>query len=1020
MASTRDVFHNLLRLGVGHGVPVSNEVFDLGGAGIVTNNQVFDINAPLIGVFNNQVFDIAGFARGTSSQVFDIGAVQYITNSQVFDIIAQQSQPDPGVFDDPPVIAGETTLASPGIAGQNSVVLTNVGAIVAGTTVMIGTETLLVTSVSGSLVTFSRPFQFSYPIGTGVLVPRATVQLASPASPGATSVTVVDPTYLTVGMTIGLRSPSGPVEYRVITAITGSVVSFTVPLRASYPSGSALSQTANFVTGLAVFDKTGARLGQIVDYTINDARSYSIREPGSMSFYVPRNSPDVALIGSDHLVAVTNSSGLPLWVGTMANESWSGGTVTVNCEDAFALLVGVPIDVNIITEIETLASGVYQMVLDKVNTRRGLDGEIQWTLDATGSKLFLGDYEGTGDPLDILDIIATRSGTEFAWRGVISGNQLQMFLVVRDIFDEGFGVDLVDGVGGNVVEGPEYQVDPTAIINGLRLTGEQTTIAAYVEDWAEWAVFEIEPSVEIYADPGSFRRRIDLDINVDWSLSKSTQLMLGQKTQDDVWGLYERYLYALHDIQGRINDEGYVYEGPPEAIEPQLTADRWRTHLELAKYRDGRPITIVMRNDIEDKWLTVSMNFSANIKSTAIFGFGSLYYSRALNATLAAGTYTIYTESGGYAQVFSQYTTAGETFEVDLASISAKLVPSGERISLRAIKRGSPLAGRYLDLREPTITITEVPPVPNIDAEGSQIANIWPRERQAIRNWDPRRDGTGAYLSKTTVYSGSLTTRPRWHLVPYSTGEEVETQLSQGLFYTDLDWVPGGPVLADVVYVDSAAGFPVDDLPFDILVGDPLFQQEIMRVYAVFGNKWSVWRGISAAPVLTTASVSVGATSIPVADVSRFLTGQVVMIGAESVTIDTISGNNLNISVPLTNAYPVGTGVASAGLIKSWGAGDLVRLVGGTKFEGFKYPYTWPEGEIYAANLLERLRYPSRLVSINVTNENDDWSSVKLGSHHVVNIQTEGPPGGVTGTVRVIGMSPDEDAGSMELVLEIE
>lgn len=78
----------------------------------------------------------------------------------------------------------------------------------------------------------------------------------------------------------------------------------------------------------------------------------------------------------------------------------------------------------------------------------------------------------------------------------------------------------------------------------------------------------------------------------------------------------------------------------------------------------------------------------------------------------------------------------------------------------------------------------------------------------------------------------------------------------------------------------------------------------------------------------------------------------------------------------------------------------------------------WPAGEAYARMLLEKLHRPKRLHTVRLANVQGDWSTIQIGSVHSVNVQTEGPAGGITGTVRVLGFAPDFVAGSMELVLE--
>lgn len=1018
-----DATEGILRLGVS-GPLVGSMVmpFDIGGAGIITNEQPFDIESPYVGVTNVQVFDISGNIRVVSEQPFDLGEVTYTTNVQPFDIIAYTTNPVPGTPQPQPQIATSTVTTSDIVIGTSTLTVSSTSGITAGTTIFLLAEPMvavLVTGVSGLTLTVAQAFGSGYPTGISIGVPYINATLAAPASAGDTTIEVTDATGITIGTVLSLTNLVGETEHRVVTGISGTTITLAVPLGNDYPIGSGVAPSTPFLTGMFVFDKAGNALGNIQDFTVNSSRSYSIGEPGSLGFYIPRNSPDIALVKGDRLVAMTNDVGLPLWVGSIGTQEWADGTVNVHCEDAFSLLAGVPIDIDMEVLDDTPAAAVYGAVIDLVNERRGLDGEIQWEKDLQGSKPFLGDFSFAGDPDDAMRTIADRSGTEYAWRGSIEGSKLVVTLVVRDSFSAGTGVALTDGEGGNVVVAPTYQVDPTTIINGLRLTGDTTNIKNYVDDWAEWAVHDVEPVVEMYSDTGDYRRRIDLDVSVDFSLSKRTQHSLARKTSEEVWSLYERYLYAVHDIQGRPNHPGYVYEGPPEDIEPQLTKDVWRTHLELALLRDTRPISLVMKSSYA--WLGVSYNGTFSAKTVHIWPFGSTYTPKIADISVRPGSHTIWEESGGVTRPYTTYTNATtETWVVSLNTITAK-TSSGTRLTLRGIRSPTALRGRYLNTSDAAYyNFDPHDAIENVDDEGSQIGRVWGVEKGAIRQWDPRRDGIGAQLARETVYDGRLTTRPRWHIVPYSTGEEAETQLAEGVFVVNVTGSAVIPNLSDEIYVESGQSFPLDNLPFDILVGDPLVgDQEIMRVWKTFGNRWTVWRGQSISAVTLTANVGAGATVLPVTSTAGFVTSMSVIIGDETRTVEEVGTSTLTVSTPTSNAHLTGTVVTTSGYIYSHAQGSMVRLLYGVPFDGFQYPYDWPEGEEYARNLLNRLSLPSRLISVKVANENDDWRTFQYGSLHAVDIQTEGPSGGVTGTGRCIGFSPDEDDGTMEVVMEM-
>jgi hypothetical protein len=79
----------------------------------------------------------------------------------------------------------------------------------------------------------------------------------------------------------------------------------------------------------------------------------------------------------------------------------------------------------------------------------------------------------------------------------------------------------------------------------------------------------------------------------------------------------------------------------------------------------------------------------------------------------------------------------------------------------------------------------------------------------------------------------------------------------------------------------------------------------------------------------------------------------------------------------------------------------------------------WPDGLAYANALLAKWSLPSRLLTVQLANVDGDWSTVATGSTHTLNLQTEGPSAGVTGTVRVLGFAPDDVEGVMELLVEV-
>lgn len=1022
------VYHDsaeaILRLGVAGPTTISMLMpFNLGAAGIIESDQPFSITGPLVGTSSSQPFNIAGLVGILSSQPFNLGAVAHVESAQPFNVIGSSLVLLQGTYQPPPALSVTVVATTPIAAGSNRIQVASTSGLSVGASVHVAGEPpmmVMITGITGLTLSVVPQLPVSYPAGTRIQKGAFNALLTAPAVNGASTITVDDTTGIVLNTILAITSTDGGVQFRAVRSVNGSILTLAASLGRGFATGSSVAQVGQFLPGMVIADKAGRILGAIYDYMVTAQRSYAIAEPGSMTFYVPRNSPDVSLIQSDRVVAMSNNLGMPLWVGTITTQEWSGSTGNIHCEDAYALLAGVPIEVEVEVADATRAWAIYKTVIDLVNKRRGADREMEWALAYSGSKPFLGDFSFSGDPDNALRTIADRSGTEYAWSGAIVDGFVRLTLDVADAFAPGTGVNLVDGDGGNVVSSPSYQVDPSTIINGLRLTGDQTDIKAYVDDWAEWAVYDTEPTIELYADTGDYRRRIDLDVNVDFSLSKKQQRALAQATQDDVWDMYERYVYAIHDLYGRPNHPSWTYEGPPAEIEKKLTKDKWHTHAELALFRDSRPAAIVMASS--SSWLAVTYNYTWDLKSTKIYGKSSVYKPDIAHLTFKAGSHKIYEESGGYARLYTTYTNAAqETWTVDIGTITAKL-STGKKIKLRGIRTPAALRGRYINVNDSGYAnFRPYSSVHNIDAAGSQIGHIWGIEKGQIRDWDPRRDGTGSYVSRKTVYNAKLTTRYRWHVVPFSTGEEAETQLDRGVFVVNATGTAGRN-LADEIYVESCASFPINRLPFDIVVGDPLEgNQEIMRVWRAFGNRWTVWRGQSIRSVTTTASVAAGAITVPVTDGSPFTSSMKIIVGSESKIVNEVAGNIVTLSTPLAGAWASGTTVTTSGLVFTHQVGSLVRLLRGSPFEGFKYEggYEWPEGLEYARNLLARLSRPSRLLTLRVANEADDWRSFAYGTTHTVDIQSEGPPGGVTGLVRCIGFSPSEEDGTMEVLVEL-
>lgn len=204
MPELLDIDGALLRLGVGSSVISDRQVFDLGGAGIITNDQPFDIQAPYVGAVNYQIFDISGYVGLSNSQPFDLGQIAGRVNVQVFDIIANISSPSVGTSQPAPYLATSTFLSAPATIGATSITVTSTSGITSGTTVYIGHSGYIVTAVVGLVLTLGAGLLESSATGTVIGIPAINTTLAVAANAGDTSIVVVDASAIVVGSTIAI------------------------------------------------------------------------------------------------------------------------------------------------------------------------------------------------------------------------------------------------------------------------------------------------------------------------------------------------------------------------------------------------------------------------------------------------------------------------------------------------------------------------------------------------------------------------------------------------------------------------------------------------------------------------------------------------------------------------------------------------------------------------------------------------------------------------------------------------
>jgi hypothetical protein len=78
----------------------------------------------------------------------------------------------------------------------------------------------------------------------------------------------------------------------------------------------------------------------------------------------------------------------------------------------------------------------------------------------------------------------------------------------------------------------------------------------------------------------------------------------------------------------------------------------------------------------------------------------------------------------------------------------------------------------------------------------------------------------------------------------------------------------------------------------------------------------------------------------------------------------------------------------------------------------------WPAGAAYAAKLLALHQNPKRTFSLYAANVDGLWSKIEIGLLAQAVLNDEGPAGGISEPVRVIGFGPDEMPGVQEILVE--
>jgi hypothetical protein len=785
---------------------------------------------------------------------------------------------------------------------------------------------------------------------------------------------VVAPLVLSFGgIYAGIDVPDVTIDTSsVVGGGTGTVVPTTPGGLATYVGGAERPGVPLLWQPLMVFDKAGAYLGSVKAFNVTSPpvrylRSMRVLNEGGMTFRVSRHSPDIDLIASDRLVQLQSLRGEKPWVGTMSPQASTGGIQEVECRDFFTILRdGSAITLKEDVSDFTPATAIYQKIMGLHNDLRSATGEVQWELDLQGSRPFRGDLDVDANTLAIVDNIILRSRTEVAINSRLNGNSLVPILSVRDRFDAGAGAPLFDGPLGNVTSGVQGIEDPQPLVFSLRLRGLTTDLAKCLPLWAQWALQNVTPEVTVSVDPGAYRNRQRRDETVDWGLSHAAINAQCNAILDWLWELYHSFLRAFHDIEGmpwHPANGGWAYLGPPDIYEPKsagkdsLSRRAWRPRQQLVETTPGTPAAAVMLSD---------QHSQINLREWLIVLFNRVTELQRVSVygiPLVAGAALIKWNVGAGGATLYLVSGGRVISSSTIASTGAFVEPYSVRIYVPSLKR-------YLNMR---------------------------------------RIISGPFNLLYYVYAGD----PDNTFIDLGPDAAISQRAGDGSSL--IDTMYDFERLAIENWDPRRDGIGVNKVAPTVYFGE-----ETNR------PRWHVTSFNVGTDALTSITSGIGpsapgvANDIEVASIFGFPDPD-LDAAAFPFLIEVDDGLDMEQMLVLSMTGALwhvlrGQG-GTAAIIHEPNA--PVSRPGNDPWLGFPFPYTWPEGQAWAEELLAELSRPRIDLSAHVSHFRGDQLTIDYGSMHSVNVASEGPPGRWIGDgKRSIGWSTNAAGQETEVITE--
>lgn len=366
---------------------------------------------------------------------------------------------------------------------------------------------------------------------------------------------------------------------------------------------------------IRVFDKAGLALGVLPTWVIEQPRSFRLNEIEDFGFSIPRNdlitgevhlTADVCdrLLRRDNLIYLANRDRVMRgWAGSITKVTYTGGIAKVNV--AGMLEKFYKLETERIEQDGGYVWTIAQRFVAAAQAKQVANGDMVIDFDHVetvgAERRNYGLFSYEGDILAGLQTLMTNTLSEsYVHSRVGTDGNLHAKLVWGGRFHiNRRDIIIKDGPGGSIKPGNEISFSSTDLVNHVRLRGTPTTLGEHVDySSVRNVIQDVTPEAEINLDPGTHRQREELGLSVGFGFDTETQKAMAKQVQDLYLGYFKSFCYAYHTAYGKPYLEGFDWEGPDGRNDKKLTAHFYRSARMLGYI--GKKTVIVGSTDDDD------------------------------------------------------------------------------------------------------------------------------------------------------------------------------------------------------------------------------------------------------------------------------------------------------------------------------------------------------------------------------------------------------------------------------------